>query len=249
MKKYLFPLALVTMTAIAALPGQAAVINTVSEDDFVGNGGTNVTLSSFNNLVLASTLSTTGWTAAHPECSIAVLKDGSLGSSGGPKSDQAALSSSNPWTLTIALNNAISLGGYTISGINLISGWNSDDVNMNYTVSYSTVSDPGTFTSLGTYKADSTLVTTNVDAYKAITLKSALTADSGVLAADVASIRFVFNTEAATSVGTSHGLGSTAYREIEVIGVQSVPEPSTWAMLVGGMGMLAFGQQMRRRSA
>lgn len=28
-----------------------------------------------------------------------------------------------------------------------------------------------------------------------------------------------------------------------------VPEPTTWAMLVGGLGMLAVGQRMRRRSA
>jgi hypothetical protein len=27
-----------------------------------------------------------------------------------------------------------------------------------------------------------------------------------------------------------------------------VPEPGTWAMLVGGLGMLAFGQRLRRRA-
>ena len=29
---------------------------------------------------------------------------------------------------------------------------------------------------------------------------------------------------------------------------QAVPEPSTWAMMVGGLGLLAFGQRVRRRS-
>ena len=31
--------------------------------------------------------------------------------------------------------------------------------------------------------------------------------------------------------------------------VVAVPEPSTWAMMLGGLGMLAFGQRLRRRSS
>ena len=34
-----------------------------------------------------------------------------------------------------------------------------------------------------------------------------------------------------------------------VLNYAAVPEPSTWAMLVGGVGMLAFGQRLRRRVA
>ena len=45
------------------------------------------------------------------------------------------------------------------------------------------------------------------------------------------------------SVGTDSGTVKVIYDAAP----ESVPEPSTWAMLVGGVGMLAFGQRMRRR--
>jgi autotransporter-associated beta strand protein len=51
----------------------------------------------------------------------------------------------------------------------------------------------------------------------------------------------------------NYGYDSTKHTAWAVIDHNSefvvVPEPSTWAMVVGGIGMLAFGQRLRRRSA
>jgi len=45
---------------------------------------------------------------------------------------------------------------------------------------------------------------------------------------------------------TSNGALSNSGQGLQIFAV--VPEPGTWAMLVGGMGMLALGQRFRRRS-
>lgn len=50
-------------------------------------------------------------------------------------------------------------------------------------------------------------------------------------------------------VFTNDGSHTATSGPIGFSSTMAVPEPSTWAMLVGGMGLLAFGQRLRRRNA
>ena len=47
---------------------------------------------------------------------------------------------------------------------------------------------------------------------------------------------------------SSHVAWAVVDHNSDFAAISAVPEPSTWAMLVGGFGMLAFGQRLRRRS-
>lgn len=48
---------------------------------------------------------------------------------------------------------------------------------------------------------------------------------------------------------TTHTAWAVIDHNSEFAVLAAVPEPSTWAMLLGGVGMLAFGQRLRRRNA
>ncbi len=104
--------------------------------------------------------------------------------------------------------------GYDISEVNVYTGWNDDGRDgQNYTVSYSTVSDPGTFIDIATVTRD--------DAGRFE--KSSVTEGTApnLLATGVKAIRITFNGQENGGVG---------YKEIDVIGSIPVilPRNLTW---------------------
>ena len=126
----------------------------------------------------------------------------------------------NGTTVTFAFNLTTNTSGYSLSMIRSYASWGDDGRDgQQYTVSYSTVSAPSTFLSLttiarfdaGNNNTPSTMVQ--------------LTDSSGMLATNVAQLRFTFN--AVDNNGTG-------YREFDVFGSASaIPEPSTYAAVVG----------------
>lgn len=183
---------------------------------------------------------------------LARLYDGQFGAAGAVSSASVL---PNQVSLTFAFNLTASPAGYNLSTIQTYAGWDSGRDGQRYTVEYSTASAPGTFLSLATTtRFDNTTFPTyyewqtNWDTYEeeyvqvtnrdeAATLVQ-LQADTGFLAANVASLRFNFN-------GVENG--GTAYREIVVKGaaISAVPEPAT---LCGTLGLLASGLLVRRRT-
>ena len=128
-------------------------------------------------------------------------------------------------SITFTLDTSINTFGYDLSGIDTYAGWNdSGRDNQKYTVSYSTVSSPGTFITIASINDSPAIAPLN---------KIAIT-DIG--ATGVGAIRFTFD-----SPQENNGVG---YKELDVFGTASVPEPS--AALLGGLGILAL---LRRRRA
>ena len=65
---------------------------------------------------------------------------------------------------------------------------------------------------------------------------------------------------AVTATGTFYGYAFTTNNVLNTVGfetradtavtaIQGVPEPASWAMMVGGMGLAGLGMRRRRRSA
>jgi hypothetical protein len=240
-KPLYFLLLLVTVGFSSA---HAQIINTVTEFDGAENGNSDPTAGSVivasPNLVNAATLSETNF-QSYSGSNIAALQDGVLGASGNDPG-ATAVDTDDTWTLTVDLNTRSSPLGFTLTNITLISGWTSDFVNQNYTLAYSTAAAPTDFISLGSYSAQTT--ETQGSNFPAVTLQTSLATAAGTIATNVADLQFTFNGEPGPA---GSNLGS--YREVEAFGAASVPEPTTWAMLLGGAALLFGVRRFRTRTA
>ena len=224
MKLKTIPLAAVALSALAG-NSQAAVI--------VSGSGNNTGFAvSASDLLQTQLVSTTdnitlnvgennAWSGG---ATVGNLTDGLFPTS--PDSSTGSLCISGG-DVTYTLDTSVNTLGYDLSNIGIFSGWNDDGRDgINVTVSYATVSAPMTFVNIttatqddGATKFENANITEGVSPF--------------VLATGVKSIRFTFN---------SPENGGAGYKELDVIGVATVPEPS--AALLGGLGMLAL---LRRR--
>jgi VCBS repeat-containing protein len=149
-------------------------------------------------------------TAEGTSADLAVLTNGQFGAAGFP--DAAALGQAvaiiNNTTLTYTFDTVSNPQGFDIAQIKTYSGWHDNGRdNQNYTVEYTTVSDPDTWVSFTAAAVSfAPAVPSGVPSSTEVTISS----PSGVLATGVAKIRFVFGAQENGYVG---------YREFDVIGV------------------------------
>ena len=139
-----------------------------------------------------------------------------------------------PATATYDLNVGVNTFGYDITSINSFMGWQGASSmaqgNQTYTIAYSVVGS-------ALYSALATVAyspfTGNGSNYDSMVT---VTDSGGVLASGVDSVRFTF---ADPGLGGGVSNPGTVVREIDVVGVASVPEPSVVAFGLGGLLLLS----------
>jgi len=155
------------------------------------------------------------------------LADGSYNSAGHAFGDAYIdNSTTTAWTATFNLNVTVNTLGYDLTTIGSISGWDSGLAGQDFTIEYSLIGS-ASFTSLGRF----TFAADNVS--HSVVLSEDVT---GILASGVDAVRFTHHSGAGDARGS--------YRELDVFGTPTVPEPSV-AMI--SAAALAVGVMRRRR--
>jgi hypothetical protein len=166
---------------------------------------------------------------------VAVLTNGTFGtiSGGNPGNNTLFATAGTGEQVTYLLNLTASPQGYVITGIDTYGGWNDSGRDQQaYTVAFSTVANPSVF-------VDYTSVNFNpAAAGDPSATRVQITDTAGVLANNVAAVRFTFDQPAAPENGY------TGYTELDVFG-RAVPEPT----VLGLIGVGAAGLLVRRRRA
>lgn len=126
--------------------------------------------------------------------------------------------------IAYTLDTTINTFGYDISSIGIYTGWADFNRNaINVTVSYSTVASPMTF-------VDLTIVTQSSAATRFESAVVTESSSSNLLASGVKSIKFTFGAQEFNGVG---------YKELDVIGIATIPEPSSMILLgLSGLGFI-----------
>jgi len=141
-------------------------------------------------------------------------------------------------TITLNLNISVNTFGYEILAVQSIAAWDAIRSNQTYELFYATVSLPSNYISLGT-------VSTNLGFVGGATRVSFFdSAQTGIaIASGVSSLRLNYSVaDFANQVSES-----TAFREIDVIGVASVPEPGTSTLLIAATAVMLA--RFRRRNS
>jgi len=163
----------------------------------------------------------------------AALTNGAFGAPGlpGGANVNEVVAIHNNTSLTYQLDTAASPLGYDITGVDTYTGWRDPGRDaQDYTVLFSTVSDPDFFLPLDVVSYNPGGAPSPSDTAVYLT-----EASGGVLASNVSRIRFAF-------FSTENGY--VGYRELDVFGARSViPEPGAvliWSLLVGLGAVLAW---------
>jgi hypothetical protein len=128
------------------------------------------------------------------------------------------------------LDTTTNTQGYDISSIGIYTGWQDNGRDgINVTVSYATVAFPMTFVDIATATQES------AGRYESAVITESISPN--LLATGVKSIKFTFLAQENGAVG---------YKELDVVGVATIPEPSSMVLLgLAGIGLIS----RRRRTA
>ncbi len=234
--KFLVWLTCAALLCFATIGGvAAAVIVTNTAQEGPGN-----TFAVSNSDLLQTNLAsfqTTGGFGSFGGGPISVLFNGIFGASGAVFDGQNIAPGTGA-TLTFSLNLSVNTMGYDLTQLTTIASWDTGRDGQEYSISYSTVSAPGVFISLAIipqFNPQGVVDTLNSHT------RVSVTDSNGILASNVAHIRYTF---------TSFENSGTAYREIDVLGVASVPEPTTFGLLALGAGafILRTVRQQRQKA-
>jgi len=237
MKKHFASLTMAAFVSLSLLSAQAATVqNTVTEIDDANSGASAGPDSSHpltSNLLQQPNV-TISETGASSSDDIYDLNDLTYWS-GYTDNNQAS------FTVTVDLDTTDSTLGFDLTNIQVYSG-QGDAANGNkftdqdFELSYSTTADPTNFNhSLGEFSADlSDPADDTTGDHGLISSLTSTISTSTAFASGVADLQFTFLN------ANNYGYNQPDYREIEVFGVDTVPEPSASAMLLLGAGLMVI---------
>ena len=145
------------------------------------------------------------------------LNDGALGTA---NSTTLAAGHGTVWTNTFYLNTSVNTNGYSITNIATVAGWSASRTSQKYGLLFAFKDAPQTFYSYGTAQLN---YVPSADGSS----KIQLTDTSGIIAANVCAIRFVFD-------------ANTIYREVDVFGY-ATPSVVIEPIITGGTGPGGIG--------
>lgn len=156
------------------------------------------------------------------------LRDGDPGSATTSNDFPGSAGISTDSSVTYTFNLAASPLGYDITAIETFAAWDEGRDRQDIAIGFSTVDNPAVFVTLTGYSFDP-----SPGAFSRVTVTPG--AGDSFLMQNVHSIRFVFPTQENSAA---------AYREIDVFGVSAVPEPASWALMLGGAALLAWRRRV-----
>jgi hypothetical protein len=224
-----------TLGAFAGAPARAAIVQTNAFNNTLA--GLPVSSTDLLQTNLASVTSSGGFSGFAAN-TLSLLTDGLLGTPGAP-SGVASVAPLGGTSITFTLDTATNPLGYDITSLVTTASWDTGRDGQEYTVSYSTVAAPATFTTLFTIAQYQSPQAEFNPATTSVTLTE--NAGSGLLATGVAAVRLTF---------TNFENSGTAYREIDLIGAPvgaaTVPEPSALALFALPLLGVAATRRFRR---
>ena len=163
---------------------------------------------------------------------------GSQGNQGGMNPGQLEAATADGGSTATFILDAGTGFGYDLTSITVFAGWDRYRGGQQYALYYDTVASPGSYNLLASVFNN----TVGANSSENVNTRSLISDSSGVLATHVRSLRFNF--------GGDLTAGFAGYREIDVNGLVSVPEPSAASLtLLSAAALLRRSRPNQRRNA